>query len=101
MAKRSKIESGQTLTVNERTYPIEQVIERLEMDDAAELFGYALEERGGKFLACRISTLGAREYIGPKMANGEVRPESMPAALGRMYEAMRKAYSPARNMRFG
>lgn len=66
-----------------------------------ELFGFALEERAGKFVACRISTLGAREYFGPKQTDGTVRPESKAAALGRMYAAMTAAYSPARNLRFG
>ncbi len=65
-----------------------------------ELFGYALEGRDGKFIACRISTLGAREYIGPKQANGEPRPESKALALSRMFEALKAEYTPERRMRF-
>lgn len=66
-----------------------------------ELWGVALEPREGGFVACRISTSGAREYIGPKKADGTQRVESKALALARAFDAFKAEYAPPSRMRFG
>ncbi len=65
-----------------------------------EVWGFGLERTAEGYRACRVSSHGAVEYIGPKTNTGEHRFESKSLALSRASDAFREEYAPATNMRF-